>query len=124
MAMVVKTTVPLWRVPWLTRRYLSNSFIIWPTVTSSGMQTPILEDLSAYLLREHGIIMAPEDITAEALPFISFRDETPMLYGDPELRESMGLDDHTRAVMSSNGVIHEMWTPTLAGIPTEGWRND
>ena len=68
-------------------------------------------------------MLDPSLISQENVPFIEFQHNIPMLYGDADLREELNLDEHTRAIMADN-VVHEMWTPTLAGIPTEGWQND
>ena len=88
-----------------------------------GDQEPtVLENLQDYLWKEHHI--RPTILTEENIPFIEFRDTVPVLYGDSDLRSTLQLDEHTRAIQADNGVIHQFWTPQMSAIPTEGWEHD
>ena len=65
-------------------------------------------------------------LTPAGTPYVAWSETTqlPVIGGDFDLHERLQLPDDVVAVMSSNGVIHQMFNPFLHGITTEGVRHD
>ena len=64
-------------------------------------------------------------LTPSGVPYVAWdANAMPVIGGDEELHERLGLPDDVIAAMSSNGVVHTMFNPFLHGIPTEGIGHD
>ena len=85
-------------------------------VYGQGSEDPF-DELREYL-EETGVQnISREMMTEENLPYIAW-DElgTPLLHGDDKLEEQLNLPDDVQAILSSNGVVHKMFTPGMHGI--------
>ncbi len=64
-------------------------------------------------------------LTPEGTPYVAWDTSgMPIIGGDDELHERLGLPDNVVVAMEANGVIHKMFNPFLHGIKTEGIQHD
>ena len=83
-----------------------------------------LQKLETYLEGEEYENIEREELVPENFPDIAWNEGLPVLYEDEQLEERLGLSEGVQAIMTDNGVVHQMFSPFMHGIATEGLRHD
>jgi hypothetical protein len=78
----------------------------------TAVQNTDLTALQEYIKEQHGVDVTTDEITQAKFPWLAFSAKgEPLLYGDADLHNKLGLPDAYRVVRSQTGILHTAYDP-------------
>jgi hypothetical protein len=65
------------------------------------------------MYEEHGLTVGPGDVPANFAGMSFTASGEVALHGDPQLEKSLGLPENIRATRAMNGIVHQVFDPTV-----------